>query len=306
MRDHGTSSSGALVTGALAIGLIVAGLLGLIMCSHSVQERTWGILVHKPFFFGKGGVDEKVVIGPDRVYLWPSSSLRTISMEPISIGAHAEDFNSANQVPLDFDFTMTFKVTSADGARRLVSTLGGNPEQVFRTLLLQQGKAGTAATGEVMSHLRDEVKHRHSAEFIAALKADGTPSDATPVVEKSPREFSNTFLAQAGADMLKVDSVALGRANPPDGVKAAIAATAAASQDEKTQIERRKAQISRREAEIASASADRAYQEELKLPLEAWLQLKQLEAQKAVCGNGNCTFVFGGNAGTNVQIMPKR
>jgi regulator of protease activity HflC (stomatin/prohibitin superfamily) len=308
MSLRGKNVSVITIVSGVFLGICVFGLvLAATFFTRSVDAGKVGVVQYKPFFFGKGGIDKKVVMGPDRLYIWPlSTSIWEISLAPVTVTAHAEDFMTSDRIPLDFDIAVTFKVTDNSGAAMLVEKFGAYPVQVFQTLVLQSRTSEGSSTGELMSHLRDRVRHYHSSEFIAAQKADGTDSDATSSVEKSLREHINAFLAKAGAGMISVENIALGRANPPKGVMDAINATAQNAQEVKTQFERKKAQDARKEAEIASAAADRAYQEELKLPMEAWVELKRFETWAKVCSNGNCTFVNGVNTGVNLQVPPKQ
>ncbi|MBI4120773.1 MAG: SPFH domain-containing protein [Parcubacteria group bacterium] len=273
----------------------LAALVATAACSD-VDAGQVGVFKYQPYFFGSGGVDQQVVVGPDLVYKWPSTTLVKVSIAPQTLTVHADDLMTADRVPLDFDIAVTIRVTDPSKAPDLIRTFGVGSVETFRTLVLQEGQPGSNRTsGELMSFLRDQVRHHHSAVFIAAQNEDGTPSDKAATVEQETRKYINTFLAQNGAGMVQVQNIALGRANPPDGVRRTIEATAQQAQEVKTQHERERAAGARTAAETATAYADRAYIDGMGLTTEQYIQLQTLQVYRDVCKAPTmCVFSTGG------------
>ena len=280
---------GAIAGAVGAIFLIVLAINGM----RTIDAGEVGVFKYQPYLFGRGHVDTQIVTGPDRAYMWPSTSLIPVSIAPQTLTVHAEDFMTSDRVPLDFDVAITLRVTEPAKAPELIQRFGQGTVPVFRTLVLQQSDK-TAPTGELMSYLRDQVRHYHSAVFIAAQNEDGTPSDSASMVETQTREHVNAFLARNGASLIQVENIALGRANPPDGVKKTIETTAQQAQEVKTQHERTRAAEARKAAEIATAEADQAYLQAMGLSGEQFIALEQLKVQREVCKTNTCVFTGAG------------
>jgi hypothetical protein len=88
----------------------------------------------------------------------------------------------------------------------------------------------------------------------------------------------------------------VGRANPPDAIKNQRIETAAQEQRVQTEKQIKLAEDQRKAAEEARAAADNAYRQALGLSPEQYVQLKRIEMERAVCGEGKCTFIENGSA----------
>lgn len=287
---------------ALIMTAIVGAVIWFVVAlftMRSISPSEVAVFEYRPFVFGSSSLDDRPIGGPQRFYMWPSTSMWTLNTAPQTLPAHADDFMSADRVPLDFDIAITIKLADPAKAPAVVRKFSSESVvSVFRLLVLQDAKdqQGKVATrGEFMSYLRDQVRHHSSSVFIAAQNADGTPSDAASQVEKQTRDYINKFLSENGADMIRVENIALGRANPPDGVRRSIEATAQQAQDVKTQGERKRAQDARKDAEIAAAAAERAFMDSVKLTPEQFVELQRIRAIEKVCtGSATCVLNMGG------------
>jgi len=83
------------------------------------------------------------------------------------------------------------------------------------------------------------------------------------------------------------DSVALIRNFGPNW----YANTAAQEQRIQTEIQIKNAETQRKAAEEARAAADNAYRQAIGLSPEQYVQLKRIEMELKVCGDGKCTFI---------------
>lgn len=95
---------------------------------------------------------------------------------------------------------------------------------------------------------------------------------------------------------VKLITMTVGRANPPDAIKTQRIETAAHEQRIQTEQQKKKAEDARLQAEASRAGADNAYREAMHLSPEQFIQLKTIEMQQAVCGQAkaNCTFIQNG------------
>jgi hypothetical protein len=265
----------------------------------TIEPDEAAIFDYRPLIFGSAFLGEEVYLGPNRFYMWLTTTMRKCPLSPDSISANADDFVSKNQVPLDFDIAITVKLADPKGCPKMLKTFGTtNPISVFRKLMLQtydtddKTKKIGPSRGEFMSYFREQVKLFHSSVFIAAQNEDGTPSGEASNIEKMTVAYANQFLKANGAGMVVIENVALGKANPPVNVLKAIEDTAAQAQDMKTQHERKRAQDVRAAAEKSKALADRAYIDSLNLPNELYVELKRIEAMEKVCG-GQTVCIIG-------------
>ena len=83
----------------------------------------------------------------------------------------------------------------------------------------------------------------------------------------------------------------IGRANPPDAIKNQRIEMAAQEQRIQTEIQIKNAETQRKSAEEARAAADNAYRQAIGLSPEQYVQLKRIEMELKVCGDGKCTFI---------------
>ncbi len=293
-EDH-HSGRGWKIAAASVFGvLLVSWGVIMLMFQKTIESNEVGVFQYRPYLVGSSSIDKQVIEGPNRAYMWPSTTLWNINTAPQTITAHAEDFMTKDRVPLDFDIAITIRVTGPAKAPDLVQKFGSGPITAFRTLVLQEGE-GTkkTPTGEFMSFLRDQVRHHHSAVFIAAQNEDGTLSEQAANVENATREHINAFLNKNSAGMIEVVNIALGRANPPDGVRRTIEATAQQAQEIKTQQERKRAADARALAEVAVAAADNAYLNAMNFSSDQFVQLRKIEMQREVCRTNTCLFSDG-------------
>jgi regulator of protease activity HflC (stomatin/prohibitin superfamily) len=96
---------------------------------------------------------------------------------------------------------------------------------------------------------------------------------------------------------VKLITMTVGRANPPDSVKHQRIETATQEQRIQTERQTKLAEDQRLQAEQSRANADNAYRESMHLSPEQFIQLETIKMQAGVCGpNGKatCTFIQNG------------
>jgi regulator of protease activity HflC (stomatin/prohibitin superfamily) len=99
---------------------------------------------------------------------------------------------------------------------------------------------------------------------------------------------------------IEVMQVSIGAITPPEQVLTETKLTAAQNQSVLTQNARAIAELSRKQAEINKAIADMAYQDQMKMSIDQYLHLRQLEIEKEkvelIKDNKNVSIIFGGNS----------
>ncbi|GEM_PF-609318 len=274
---------------------------------RDVPPGSVGVYYDTPYFFGgQGGVRDEIIL-PGRVVTWKSTNVYTVSTAPWTIKVHVDDMMSANRVPLDFDVAITLQMDKPTSAPTLIREFNGGPVTAFSRVAMPgvpDNLVIANPSGEFMSFLRDKVREKHMDEFIIAHDSKGVHSDANNGIEKEAVVYMNGFLSKKKVNVV-VTNVALGRANPPDNVKAAMERTAEQVQMQTTEVERAAAQRARKDAETASAEADKAQQTKLGFSNGEYLKKLELETVLKVCGSSskelkdtsggrvNCTLVYG-------------
>ena len=282
-----------------SVAAIVAAIFGIMafFTMRVIEEGYVGVYRYNPFFIGKSYLDPNVVVGPNRAYMWPSTSMWQVKVAPTTFTAHAHDFMTQDRMPLDFDIAITFRLVDPPAAPQMLVAFGTYPEQVFKTLVLQSGDVGTqknVSTGEFMSFLRDQVRRHHSNVFIAAQDENGVESNGAFEVERATIAHINKFLAERNAGVIKVENIALGRANPPAEVSKTIVETANQSQEIKTQAARLLAQVARKKSEEARAEADVIYNTRMNISSDQYVALQEIAMMRETCGvKGACTIIKG-------------
>jgi hypothetical protein len=96
---------------------------------------------------------------------------------------------------------------------------------------------------------------------------------------------------------VEIQSVIIGAATPPQDVLAETVHTAAQKQRILTQNATKQAEDARKAAEIAKADADKAYQTQMNMSVDQYLQLRSIEIQKEkvqlIKDKQNVSIIFG-------------
>jgi regulator of protease activity HflC (stomatin/prohibitin superfamily) len=258
------------------IGLAVAAILT--GCSSYEPDAGWEIVtVEKPVFFGHGGVDpEPIKVG--RSYGAISTDGIKVYMQPQKFDVVMPDTMTSDGVPIEFHAIMVLQVTDSVD---LIKNFGpnwyaNNLYEPYKTMVRQavrkRGMNETAISTTALDQIDAEIKESLTA-FIAEKKL--------PV---------------------KLITMTVGRANPPDAIKSQRIETAAQEQRVQTEKQIKLAEDQRKLAEQSRAEADQAYRNGIGLSPEQYVQLKNIEMQSRVCEKATCTFVINGNAVPVVSV----
>ncbi len=255
----------------VSLAIAVAALLAA--CSSYAPDPGHEIvLVKKPLLFGHGGVvDDPVKTG--RSYGAITTKGIDVYMQPQKMEAELPDTMTSDGVPITFHAIMVVQVVDSVG---LIKNFGpgwyaNNLEEPFRTMVRQavrkRGMNETAISTTALDAIDAEI-HDTLVDFI---KEKGLP--------------------------IKLVTMTVGKANPPDSVKHQRIETATQEQRIQTEKQKKLAEDQRLAAEQSRANADNAYRESMHLSPEQFIQLETIKMQEQVCGSagkGTCTFIQNG------------
>jgi regulator of protease activity HflC (stomatin/prohibitin superfamily) len=229
------------------------------------------VLIHKPWFFGHGGVSPTPVKA-GQSWVAPSTEAVYVTMVPQQHGIHFDDLMSSDGVPLDFDAVVRLQVTDS------VSLISNFGERWFENNV----------QAEFANRVRQAVrKHGMNETAIQTTAVDAIDTEVSKAMAD--------YIAQARLPLKLID-VTVGRANPPDSIKSQRIETAAQEQRANTERQRKLAEDQRKEAEQARAASDNAYRNAIGMSPDQFIQLEAIHAQREVCLKGGCTLIMGGGS----------
>ncbi len=234
------------------------------------------VLIYQPYIFGHGGVDE-TPISTGATWCVFTTSHREFPITPITI---TEDF--ANMIPSD-NTPVSFNVYLK------VQIQKGNTPQLYKLFGAEWYEHSLKATFRTM------VRDKASAFKMFDL---ASKREISAQLEKEIYKDISIY-AKSIKIPVNIMQVSIGAITPPEQVLTETKNTAAQNQSILTQQARANAELSRKQAEINKAIADNAYQKEMKMSVEQYLHLRQLEIEKEkvelLKDNKNATIIFGQN-----------
>lgn len=227
------------------------------------------VLIQKRWFFGHGGVyPEPVKTG--RTYTAITTSGIDVYMQPQKLDVEMPDTMTSDGVPITFHAIMIVQVTDSVA---LIRDFGpqwyeNNLEEQFKTMV------------------RQAVRKRGMNETAIS-------TTALDAIDSEIRDSLEAFIKDKRLP-IRLVTMTIGRANPPDAIKNQRIETATQEQRVNTEKQRKLAEDQRMAAETSRANADNAYRESMHLSPEQFIQLEAIKMQREVCGHqGACTFIQG-------------
>jgi len=236
-------------------GLVLMVLTATFIAACSTYAPDAGyevVLIEKPWIFGHGGVEaEPVKTG--RTYAALSTEGVTIYMQPRKYETEMHDTMTSDGVPISFHAIMVLQVLDSVS---LVKNFGpswyeNNLQEPFKTMV------------------RQAVRKRGMNETAIS-------TTALDAIDEEIRDTLSKFIEEKKLPVRLV-TMTVGRANPPDAIKNQRIETAAQEQRIQTEIQIKNAEVQRRAAEEARAAADNAYRQAIGLSPEQYVQLKRIE-----------------------------
>lgn len=262
--------------------ITIAAALMLSACGYASPDAGQvGVATKQPWFFGSGGVsDAPIATGSSLVA--SSTHVDYIPITPLSFDVPFDNMMPSNGIPLDFHTTVRMQITDPV---ELVKHWNGAAKD-DKGELAHSWFYGTIEP--IYSNLvRQEVKNFD----MSSLAFTGAAIDQ---IDAKVTGQLNSFIAKNKMPV-RLLSVTIGRATPPQEILDQRTETAAQQQRELTMVAQQKAEEARKGAEAARAQADNAYRSEMQLSPEQYVELKKIEMQRVACSHGTC--IFGGAAG---------
>jgi regulator of protease activity HflC (stomatin/prohibitin superfamily) len=255
---------------------LVALLLGA--CSVNAPDAGHEIvLIEKPWFFGHGGVNP-VPVKTGRTYAALSTEGIDVYMQPQKFDTEMHDTMTSDGVPISFHAIVVLQVSDSV---TLIRDFGpnwyrNNLEEQFKTMVRQAVRKRGMNETAISTTALDEIDTEIRDALLAFIKEKGLP--------------------------VRLITMTVGRANPPDAIKNQRVETAAQEQRVQTEKQIKLAEDQRKAAEEARAAADNAYRQALGLSPEQFVQLEQIKMQREVCAHSTCTFVVNGGAVPTLNV----
>jgi hypothetical protein len=269
------------------LGLLVALMITALFASCTTVSPDYGqeaVKIHKPWFFGKGGVDmEPVETGLQ--YTWFSTDYVIVTMVPVKYDEPLDDVTSNDNTLLDFNTQIQIQVEDNKspilvknyGIHFYENVIQEQYRNTVRSYISKYGPFDLMSNREVLDSINIAVKN----DMIAYIDELSERSGELPII---------------------VQNVLVGRAIPNAMQKEEMNRTAAATQAKRTEESRKEMLIAKEAAERQRAIADKAYQRELGLTTDQFIQLKAWEIIAEKQGaNIDVLFETGANKMWNVR-----
>lgn len=253
----------------IAMRYVVTLMVAALVSGCSVYAPDAGhevVLIQKPWFFGHGGVEDQPV-KPGRTWAAYTTEGVDVYMQPQKYETEMHDTMTSDGVPISFHAIMVLQVVDSVS---LIKNFGphwyeNNLQEPFKTMVRQavrrRGMNETAISTTALDAIDEEIRDN----LVGFIKEKNLP--------------------------VKLVTMTVGRANPPDAIKNQRIETAAQEQRIQTEIQIKNAETQRKAAEEARAAADNAYRQAIGLSPEQYVQLKRIEMERAVCEQAKCTFI---------------
>lgn len=234
------------------------------------------VLIHKPWFFEHGGVDNEPVTTGCTWCFW-STSHETFKITPQRYDEVFDDIFSNDNTPLDFNSYINIQIKPGQ-TPILLKNYGVNWYE-------------TNIQVHYRNYTREEVS-KYSPFDLISNREVLTKIDSA-VIAKMNKLI--THLSNEKEFPIVIKSVTTGAARPNKDQLNEMNATAAAIQKTKTQERNREMEIVRAEAECARAEADKAYMTAMNLSASQFIELKYID-MIASKKDANIDVLVGGGA----------
>lgn len=257
--------------------ILLASVFALSACGYAAPDAgEEGVLVRKPWFFGSGGVDPNPVKTGSTIVAGSTDVIK-IPVRPIAFDVQFNDLMPKDGIPLDFHTTVRMQVVNSPV---LVEKWNGGAEDKDGNLSHNWFWGNIAP--QYTNFVRQEVKNYD----MAALAFNGAAIDA---IDNKVQAKLVDFIKRNKMPV-RLLSVTIGRAAPPQAILNQRTETAAQQQREQTMHAQERAEGARKAAEQARAEADNAYRSQMSLSPEQFVELKRIEMQRLACQKGTCIF----------------
>ena len=265
----------------LSIWAVVTLSIALLSC-HGVRPNAGeeAVLIYKPWFFGHGGVDQTPV-QTGLTWCWWTTDAVTYIITPYKWQVNMDDLFSNDNTPLDFHTAVVTQIKKGK-TPILLENYGNNwfDNNVFNFFC---------------NRVRDHVS-QHSPFDLMSNREVLNKIDSILLVEL------RAHIAELSKDRelpIDIKQVVIGKAIPNKEQLDEMNRTAKAVQAKQTQEREAEVQLAREKAERQRAVADKAYQNEMGLSTQQFIQLKAWDIIAAKNG-ANIDVLFNADGTTKM------
>lgn len=260
---------------AIIVGAVVAfGAWALIswaffMHSVTVQPTEQVVLVDRPYLWGSDGVRPEP-LKEGRAIIWNTTIEYPVTVIPQSINIAFDDFTSSDNIMLDFESTIQYRVTDSV---KLITKFGTD---WFKNNLKNQ----------YTQIVRDQIKENSMSDMMSNVTVSGT------VDKNVTKELRD--LVKENDIPVEIINISLGRAKPNPEVLKQMNETAAQQQRRKTLVASTAAEEQRELEQIAKAKADNAYRNAMQMSPEQYIELERINQYSDACAKAQTCIVTSG------------
>ena len=240
---------------------VLVALVSFNSCSLStVDGDEEGVFIMKPWFFGKGGVDENALREGSNWRAWTTDFV-TYKKIPVKYTEVFDDVFCDDNTPLDLSAHITLKIVD-----------GKSP-------ILHKNYGPDWYTNNVKENFREIVRNFISTYNMYTLVSDREVYDQVKadITEKMQAYFDK--LNSNKEFPIQIINVVVDKAKPNDMVLEELNKTAAMAQQKITQQRQQEMEEQRVLTEQKRADADKAYMLRMGLSSDAFIKLKYAEIE---------------------------
>ena len=222
----------------------------------TVNNGTEAVIVKKPWFSNKSGIEPKA-ISTGTIWAVSSSDIKLINLKPFELSETFSETLTQENIPITFTINMTFQ--QQKGKSPLLLEKFGENQEWYNMILLPSIKVS----------IESAIK---SSSFQTLLENNlGIQS-----LEKSASLYIQKVLT---SKHIPIDLLAFHftKITPPQQIITAAIETEVLKQKVKTKEAEIKTQSLRKELEETRANADKAYMLTMNMSINQYLQIKKIE-----------------------------
>lgn len=238
--------------------IMVVFFMSMTACSVAeVNADEELVFVEKPIIFGSGGVNPTPLTSGTE-WRWFTTDEVIFKVSPIQYKENFEDIFTSDNTPIGLSANILLQIDKT----KTPVLLTGFGEQWYENNIQVQ----------FVKYVRDEISKYPMKELTSKREIYDT-------VEKIVLTKVQTIINEKQIPV-KVLAVIVNRAVPKEDVMEELTRTAIQIQAQETQEQREKTESKREAAESKRAVADKAYQREMNLTTDQYIQLRALEIEK--------------------------
>lgn len=255
--------------------------ISLAACGYAAPDAgKVGVATKQPWFFGSGGVDP-TPIATGSTLVASSTHVDYIPVTPQSFDIAFDNMMPSDGIPLDFHTTVRMQIVDAVALVRDWNGAAKNDKDELSNAWFWSNVYPVYA-----NLVRQDVK-----KFTMQQLAFG--GEAIDSIDGHVTDQLNTFIKKNKLPV-RLLSVTIGRAAPPQEILDQRTETAAQQQRKLTMDAKAAAEEARKNSELKRAEADNAYRVEMQWTPAQLIETKRIEMMEEACSRGTCIFATPG------------